>query len=401
MKRTDTITRLVSMLLFGALLAYLGIYLVRSLSDNIRMAPAVYVSLSENAVASGIIIRQESLVRSNEKYLSIVAESGHVVSAGETIAVTYSGEEALKRAAEIKELELKKQYISSVLSGAQSAENLSDRDSSIKNAVTSLAASAVRHETENLASASIALSSLVLDNSEVNTTEVDLNLVTSQLQALRTSALQDTVAITAESSGLFSSSPDGYEYITPDALSELDPESLLKLEESPQETTDDVRGKIASAFEWYYAATISVKDAARLNVGGDATLDFGRYCSNLLNAKVISISAPKNDECVIVLRCTEAPSEMLFVRRATAELVFDAHEGIRVPREAVQSDEKGPFVYTMTGFQAEKKYIDITWETDEYYLASVSEDAAGLRVGNDIILTTKDLYDGKVMNSAG
>ena len=398
MKRTDTTTKLVSLLLFGALLAYLGIYVVRSLTNNVRMAPAVYISLSENAVSSGIIVRQESLIKSNEKYLSIVSESGHVVSLGETIAVAYSGEDALKRAAEIKELELKKQYISSVLSGAQSAENLSDRDSSIKSAVTSLASSAVRHETENLSSASIALSSLVLDNTEVNTTDVDLNLVSSQLETLKRNALQDTVAITADSSGLFSASPDGYEYISPEMLSSLDPDSLSKLEESPEEITDDVRGKLVSAFEWYYAATISEKDAARLKVGGDATLDFGRYCSNLLKAKVISISAPKNEVCVIVLRCTEATSEMLFVRRATAEIVFDAHEGIRVPKEAVLSDDKGPYVFTMTGFQAEKKYIDITWETDEYYLASISEDAAGLRVGNDIILTTKGLFDGKVMN---
>jgi len=398
MKRTDALTKVVSLLLFGALLAYLGVYIVRSATNNIRTAPAVFVSLTENAVASGIIVRNETLIQSDEKYLSIVAESGQMVSAGETVAVVYSGEDALARAAKIRELELKKQYISSVLSGESSAESLSDRDTSIKNALISLAASAARHNTENLASASMSLSSLVIQNTEIKTTDVDLNLVNTELDSLKQSALSDTSAIKATSPGLFSATPDGFEYIAPDTLSGLTPDKLQSLEEAPQELADNVRGKLASPYEWFFAATVSQTDASRLEVGQIATLDFGRYCSNQLSAKVISISTPSGEECTIVFRCTEATTEMLSVRLATAEIVFDAHEGIRVPKQAVLSDQGGSYIYTLTGMQAEKKYISIVWEAEEYYLADVSKDSASLRAGNDIILTTKGLYDGKIMS---
>ncbi|MFB0921502.1 MAG: HlyD family efflux transporter periplasmic adaptor subunit [Oscillospiraceae bacterium] len=397
MKRTDTLTKIISLLLFGALLAYLGVYIVRSSSENIRTAPAVFVSLSDNAVASGIVIRQESLIQSNEKYLSVVAENGKELSVGETIAVIYSGEESLARAAKIRELELKKQYISSVLSGESSAESLADRDSSIRNALLSVAASAARHDTESLASASVSLSSLVISSASINATDVDLSLVTTELSSLKQSALADTSAITASAPGLFSASPDGYEYITPDMLTGLTVTKLTSLEASPQDLSSDVRGKIASAFEWYFAAEVKKEDADRLKVGKSATLDFGRYCSYPLTAKVMSISSPESNECVVVFRCTEATSELLFVRRASAEIVFDAREGLRVPKQAVLSDEKGSYVYTLTGMQAEKKYISIVWETDDYFLAEVSQDAAALREGNDIILTTKNLSDGKVL----
>lgn len=397
MKRTDTLTKIVSLLLFGALLAYLGVYIIRSSSDNIRTAPAVFVSLSDNAVASGIVVRQETLIQSNEKYLSVVAENGKEVSVGETVAVIYSGEESLARAAKIRELELKKQYISSALSGESSAESLSDRDSSIKDALLRVAASAARHDTESLASASVSLSSLVISNASIKTTEVDLNLVTAELSSLEQSALSDTSAITASAPGLFSASPDGYEYITPDMLSGLTVTKLTSLEETPQDLASDVRGKLASTFEWYFAAEVKKEDTDRLKVGNSAALDFGRYCSNPLRAKVISISSPENDECVVVFRCTEATSELLFVRRASAEIVFDARKGLRVPKQAVASDEKGSYVYTLTGTQAEKKYINIVWETDDYFLAEVSQDAAALREGNDIILTTKGLSDGMIM----
>ncbi|PKM73343.1 MAG: hypothetical protein CVU91_05295 [Firmicutes bacterium HGW-Firmicutes-16] len=397
MKRTDTLTKVISFLLFGALLAYLSVYVVRSTSNNIRTAPAVFVSLSDNAITSGIVVRQESLVQSNEKYLSVVAVSGKAVAVGETVAVIYSGEESLSRAAKIRELEIKKQYIISVLSGASSAESLADRDNSIKEALLNVTASAARHDTENLASASVSLSSLVISNASIDTTEVDLNLVTAELDSLRQSALSDTAVITASTPGLFSASPDGYEYITPDMLSGLTVSKLTSLEKTPQDLASDVRGKLASAFEWYFAAEVKQEDADRLKVGKSATLDFGRYCSNLLKAKVISISSPENDECVVVFRCTEATAELLFVRRASAEIVFDAHEGLRVPKQAVLSDEKGSYVYTLTGMQAEKKYISIVWETNDYFLAEVSQESASLREGNDIILTTKGLSDGKIM----
>ncbi len=400
MKRTDALTKLVSLLLFGALLAYLGIYIVRGATNNVRTAPAVFVSLTENAVASGIVVREEGLIQSDEKYISISAESGQMVSVGEPIATIYSGEEALKRAAEIRELELKKQYIVSALSGISSADNLSDRDGSIKDSMISLAASAARHDTEALASACLSFGSLVIKNSEINTTEVDLNLVNSQLESLKQSALTDTTEITATTPGLFSASPDGYEYITPEALAGLTPDRLQTLEQSPQELADNVRGKMVSPFEWFFAANVSESDAAKLETGKYATLDFGRYSSNLISAKVISISSPSGGECAVVFRCTQACSEMLSVRRVSAEIVFDAHEGIRVPKQSVLSDENGSFVYTLTGMQAEKKHITIIWETEEYYLAAVSQDAASLRSGNDIILTTKGLYDGKIMGEA-
>jgi len=399
LKRTNTITKVASILLFAALLAYLGTYIARSFSAKIQTAPAVYVSITDNGSAAGIIVRNESLIESNEANLSVVVENGHAVSKGETIAVSYSGEAALERASQIKELEQKREYISSVLSGGNSEENLSGRDSSIKSAVTSLTASAARRETDALSSASAALSSLVIEDSSIRATQADLDSVNSQLAQLQQSAQQDTAAITATFSGLYSASPDGYEYITSDMLKDLSPAKLKQLEQSPQDLASDVRGKISSGIEWYFAAIVSESDAGHLKVGSTAKLDFGRYCSSTIDARIISISPADNGECAAVFRCTEATSEMLYVRRATAEIVYDSHNGIRVPKSAVMKDDKGTYVYTVTGLQAERKYITILWESDDFYIAEVSQEASGLKVGNEIILTTKGIFNGKVLGS--
>lgn len=397
MKRTDAVTKVITMLLFGAMLAYLGVYIVRSIKSDLRTAPAVYVALTESASAPGIIVRNEQLITSSEQYLSVVAESGALLASGNTIAVAYTNEEALSRAAQIRELEIKQDYIMSVLSEADNSENLSKREDTIKGSVTELAASAARGDTDRITAAALSLGSLVMDDLNIETTEVDLRLVTEELNKLRQVSMRDTVAITASFSGLFSAAPDGYEILSPASFIGVGPATLRSLIAEPQELGDNVRGKLVSPYEWYFVSVMPEDDALSLTVGGSATLDFGRYSSKPLSASVISISPPEDGECAAVFRCTEATSEMLSVRRATAEVVFGTREGIRVPIEAVRSDENGPYVFTLTGLQAEKKYISIVWETEEFYLAATSGEGSSLRVGNEIILTSGEIYDGKLM----
>lgn len=397
MKRTDRLTKTVSLLLFITMLAYLGIYITRAFTNNLRTAPAVYVSLDDTALAAGILVRDESLIESGERFLSVTAESGKMVAKGETLAVAYSGEESLIRASRIRELELKQRYISAALNGTASIESLSDRDRAVKSALTDLAASAARHDTDGLTGAAMSLTSLVFEDSGIQATEVDLGLVTDELQSLRQTAMSDTSRLTATRPGLFSALPDGYEGLNPQQLEGLTPDRLTALIESPATVPDQVYGKIASPFEWYFAAFMTQQDAERLEVGKNASLDFGRYSRSLLKATVISVSPPKDGESAVVFRCTEGTADLLPVRRSSANVIFDSHAGLRVPRQAVLSDEKGSYVYTITGMQAEKKYINIIWETEEYFLAATPEEANGLREGNDIILTTKGLYDGKLI----
>lgn len=397
MKRTDALTKTVSLLLFGAMLAYLGVYIIKSLSNDLRTAPAVYISLTESALAPGIVVRNEHLISSGDQYLSVVAENGALLASGDTIAVAYSSEEALARASQIRELEIKQRYIMSVLSDVDTTENLSKREDSIQASVTELAAAAARGEADRLTAAALSLGSLVMDNLNIETTEVDLRLITEELKKLRQVSSRDTVAITASFSGLFSAAPDGYEILSPDSFIGVGPRTIRELIAEPQGLTDEVRGKLVSPYEWFFVSVMPQDGAERLIVGNFATLDFGRYSSTPLTATVISISPAEDGECAVVFRCTEAPGEMLSVRRATAEVIFATRDGIRVPREAVRTDDNGSYVYTLTGLQAEKKYITVAWETEEYFLVTPPQNADSLRVGNEIILTSDEIYDGMLV----
>lgn len=401
MKRTNLVTKIVAVLLFIATASYIGFYTLSSLSGGYRTAPAVLVEIDKSVSMTGVIVRDELCVESEEHYLSISAENGEMLAVGDPIAVAYSSEEALARASEIRKLELQEEYIKSVLDGS-STDSVSKKDSNIKLAITRLASAAARHKTDELASASLSLSALVLDQSTIKATAVDLTTVQNKISSLKQSASKDTKTLVATESGLFCSSADGYEFLTLDNVEGTSPSELEKLTETPQEVSASVRGKMVYSNAWYYAAAMSVEDAAALEVGSYEALDFGRYCSQAINALVVSIGSAEDDRCVAVFRCTRAMSEMLAIRFADATIVRDTVEGLRVPKEGcyVEQGENGDsltYVYISEGGRAAKKYVSITQDMGDYYLAEISYKDGYLRADNDIILTSREIYDGMLL----
>lgn len=401
MKRTNLVTKIVAVLLFIATVAYIGFYTLSSLSGGYRTAPAVLVEIDQSLSMTGVIVRDELCIDSEEQYLSISAENGEMLAVGDPIAIAYSSEEALARASEIQKLELQEEYIKSVLDGS-GTNSVSKKDSNIKLAIARLASAAARHKTDELASASLNLSALVLDQSTIKATAVDLKTVQNKISSLKRSASKDTKALVATESGLFCSSVDGYEYLTLDNIGGISPSELEKLTETPQEVSASVRGKMVYSNAWYYAATMSAADASVLKVDSYEKLDFGRYCSQPLKALIISISSAEDDKCVVLFRCTSAMAEMLSIRFADATIVRDTVKGLRVPKESsyIEKDKKGDnhtFVYISEGGRAVKKYFIIAQDMGEYYLAEISSKEGFLRVDNDIILSSREISDGMLL----
>lgn len=399
MKRSNLTIKIIVGLLFAAVAVYLGVYLIGSLSSGIRTAPAVFVSVEQAGSATGIIVRNEELLQSGESNLSIVADSGSMVARGEVLAVVYGSAEALARESRIRELQLQQQYITSVLSGSVSTDDVSEKDRAVRAAITELSAASARKDAEGVASATMELQNLVVTTSQSGATQEDLARVNTELAQLWQSSSGDVSRIYAQRSGLFSAFADGYESLTPSSLSGLSADKLQTMQDSQQEIPAGVYGKMVNPNEWYFAAVMSAEDAKNLEMGASTKLDFGRYCSKSVPCTIKSIGrADENGECAVVFKCTEFTADLLPVRKVTADIVFDSIEGIRVPREAVGQDELGSYVYTVTGLQCEKKHISIIWETEEYYLAAISPAADSLKAGNDIILNTKGLFDGKVIS---
>ena len=81
--------------------------------------------------------------------------------------------------------------------------------------------------------------------------------------------------------------------------------------------------------------------------------------------------------------------------------MLHTYEGLRLPSNALRVNEEGVSgVYCMLGVRAKFKPVQVVYQGDGYALveaASAVEDSSLLRQGDQVIVTTAQLYDGKVI----
>lgn len=398
MKRTDRLTGFIAVLLFLAFAAYAGVYLYNATANSTVTAEATAASVSVGGAASGIIIREETVLQSGEKYIDITASDGDRVAAGGQLAIAMSSEAGLERTSRMRELESEIERLSYAINGAGSSTDLTARDENLRGAVLALTGAAARRDFPALDTAALSLSSLLFtDGTAVS--EDELRALESELQSLKNSSSADTSVLSAGQSGIFSQIVDGYEHITPSDAEHMTPAKIRSLLDSARETPDGAFGKLVTDFNWYFAAVMSDGDAENLSVGQTVTLDFGRYYGRGLEGMIMSISSPENGSVAVVFRMSQALSETLAMREASASVAFEQYDGIRVPLEAVRTSEDGTeaFVWTITAMQLERKTVNIIYTGSDFCILEREARADALREGNTVVVSGKDLYEGKLM----
>lgn len=402
MERTDTLTKIISLLLFFAMLAYMGVYLIRSAGAPIRTAPAVRATVTDSADANGIVVREETVITSSDTYVDCTAGDGQRVSAGTELAVAYSSEAALERANRIRELELEISRLKTLLPDLATEDDLSARDSAVRSAILRLSAAVADMDLSELDSASLSLRTLVYDSQTSDAAQSDLSALEREMNSLMHSSTSDISTISAPAAGIFTTVIDGFEGLSLEDVLSCSPQQLWELMKTGPETNSAAVGKLITDYDWYFASVMDAEDAARLKTSGTVYLNFGRYYDGSIPARVVTVSLESDGECAVIFSCSQALTDTVAMRQVSAEVIFSQHSGIRVPAEAVHYETgsdgtQSAWVYTVTGLQAEKKYVDVIYETGDFLLVSGSG-ADALREGNEIIVSGQDIYDGKVLN---
>ena len=407
MKKTDLVTKIAALLVFLALASYIGVYLWRAVKDPVITAPAVVTTVRTEAVLSGIVVREETVLEAEADFLSLSAADGVRVARGSAVAQTYNDAAAAERAERIRALELEIRQTESMLSGLVSAEEITERENAIREAASGLAAAVARHELPELEQQSLNLRSLLLQGGSDTATAGDLAMMRAELERLCASAASDTETVPAPASGIFSTMLDGYEQLRPEDVRGILPSRLHELTDGAEDTPAAAIGKLVGGNRWYFAAEIGEEEylALRetLKKGARVTVELGRYYGEPVSMRVEEVGRAENGESrVLLLSCERALADTLAMRLVTATLVAESRTGIRVPKQALYTEmtEDGAvryYVFVRTGVKAEKKTVEILYEAESFYLAAVGTGAASLREGNEIIVSAGDLYDGRIM----
>ena len=399
-KRGNLVIKIISAILFLAMLCYIGFRLVEpylSGSAGQRQVLAVQQTVNESCSGEGLMIREEQIVTGGGALCRAVAEDGSKVGAFQPIAAMYADAAALNASRELESLQQQRERLLTLLAYEQAGNDAETARETVRDGVFRLSAALNSARPEDLDLLCDELRAMVVTSAGEGYART-LQEVEAEIARLQNSAASEVSYIYAPVSGLFSENCDGLENLAPDILADLDIarfEELMAVEESSLTAV----GKLISGQRWYFAMTVPEKYGEMTYAGDTLSLRLPRVLEKELDVRVERIGSPRAGKCLIILSADRELAALSDVRRASAELIFSSVTGIRVPREAARVDEDGvTYVYILVGIQAQRKNMEIIAETEDYYLVAYTpEDSQSLREGNEILVNYTDLYEGKVV----
>lgn len=393
-KKTDIITKIIGAAFLLVIVVYFAVYVLSSLDSPYQTISAVEYTVRDSVGLEGVVVREEETLLTYYQSLHVAASDGKRVPKGGIVGMVYSSDDELQRAERIgevtSEIESLEALQESGISESQKLEN------SIKSEIQDLRAAVQERDLGEVGALSSNVRTLMLSAAgDEGSIEEELDVLYDELHRLEAAESEPYDIIRAPASGLFSTATDGFEDITPDSLDEMDVEAVKSLMSEERAAPELALGKLVYGSKWYYVAIMPEDDANDYGEGDRVTMIFGKYYSEYLEMRIENIGfADENGECVVVFSCDSAMADVLDMRMQTAELILREDSGLRVPKKAVRVDEEGTvYVFAITGLQAEKKDVSIMHDLGDHYVVASEK----LRPGDVVIVSGKDIYDGKVV----
>ena len=401
MKKTPIFTILCIAVLAAAVLYFAG-QAVKYFSDPLTTTPVYEAKTQDSIPLTGYLVRQEETFHSSNGTLVHYQTEGARVGVGQTLAVSYPNEEALQTVARVEELEMRLEQLEFALNSYLDPDAALQLDSSITQSVIRMHQEISDGNYADGYSEIAALESAVMKRSysysSVDEIEADIARAKQEM-ASEKAGLSGARPIAAPYCGTYSAICDGYETVlTPEWLETVTPRALDAVR--PVESEANV-GKLISGDTWYYAAAISAQQAEQLKGRTSVTVRFSKGLTQDLSMTIQQITAEEDGKCVLILKSSRYLAQTTTLRHQAAELILREYSGLRVPANALRVSEDGVAgVYCVAGVTARFKPVQVLWQGEGHALVKASDDAAGatiLRVGDEVIATSGELHDGKVI----
>ena len=381
------------------------VYLICSAWVGIRdpyQFTVAYTDTMETSVdAAGWVVRSEQPVAGAEGVVQLKRGQGEKVAKGKEIAVVYQDETYVENQEELLQVKndlsaLQYATYSESPSGTALEDQMLSAMTSLRTAASSGNYSSLSEQTETYRKLVLRREYLLSSEATAAMTQAaaDLQARYDDLQSYQSGA----TSIKAQESGLFSSYVDGYEtLLTPDKLDGLSPKDLAAFSQLTPSTDANVLGKLVTDSIWYYAVTVPGDCVTRFAVGDSVDVFFNSL-SETFPMEVFQVGEVQED----VLRSSQDDDKAEDLRQESGRVIFYSSEGIRVPKEALRVSKDGERgVYVVVSQKARFRPVKILAEDENSYLVKADptdeEDTRILRAGDEIVLASEELYDGKVV----
>lgn len=393
---------------------YILYHLFNGFESKLETTPAVLTSKEVTVSTSGYIIRNETPLYSAENGgVNYLYSDGEKVRAGSVVANIYSGDRAENITGQM--INIDKQI--EVLMQSSILDSSSSSDTNTLDAKINELYYVIRDKLED-GDLEYALYKrdelLVLLNKRqaitrnLNGYEDKIAVLKAEKESLSSGLESISEEISIDHSGYFYSSLDGYENIfTPSKLKDLDFYSYEKLiESSPEIVPKNGVGKIVNSDEWYVLAVVPSGNIKTFEVGGVCRVKFPYNEDVIINMSLEEIHTDgENGDVLLVLRTMVMPDGFKFVRKQTLEIIEESYSGYKIPSSSVRKVDGKDGVYVLNGNTVTFKQVEVLTEQDGYFIVKQQpsfyddpEYSKKLGLYEKVIVSGKDLYDGKIIN---
>ena len=402
-KRSSPLLKLLPIAVLAAVLVYFAAQVYTYFADPLTIT-MVYESQAEDAISmEGWLVRTEEPLPGQTGTVSRAVQEGQRVAAGETVATVYGDDSALQTVSRIETLELQLQQLQFALTAYLDPDAALKLDTSITDDILALRQTLTQGDYASAESDLATLKAAVLKRdygayasqeeiqAQIKSVESDIQQMTASLSAAKT--------VTAKASGTYSAVCDGYEaMLTEEFLKDVTPSKLNRLK---AEAASSNVGKLIYGDTWYYAVTLPAEQAAELKTMGRVDVRLAKGFDRSIRMTVESVSREENGEAAVVLSSTRYLAQTTLLRHQAADAVLHTYTGLRVPANALRVSEDGTTgVYCVDGENASFRPIELVYQGEGYALVKPAEgvrDTQTLRAGDQVIATSDELYDGKVI----
>lgn len=406
MKHAKLVSGLI-MVLIIAVFGYMAYYIIQAVSSPLKTVEAVLYTAEETVSVNGYFLRDEVPVPAGEgRIQEIRVAEGEKVSKGEVLFVGYDNPESMQLRRELDDVDSRLARLYRAVEVGQSSD-ISKLDQSISEHLVNLIygvsrprAVDINRECEELKTA-VLRRGIAYSKDGEEKARAAIESLLEEKSRISAQAGKGFVSVKAPMSGYFTSSVDGYEQQLGIEKAEIlmvqDLKNIKSLKSAVP--TDAFCGKLVTGFEWRYAAVVPYKYAKMLKEGTRITLRFtGDYIGEV-KVRVLRVGEDENGECTVVFSGTTKMSELIGLRYQGADIVFSTYEGIRIPKQALRINENGETgVYCLIAMQAKFVKTEQIYELDQHYIVRYDPASkTGLRPGYEVIVSSKNLYDGKIV----
>lgn len=419
MRESTLATKVMIAILCLGVAVYLAVYFVRGWEEPLVTTRAYAYTQDVGMEASGILVRNETILPdAGGSYVDHILGEGEKAAAGQAAALLYTDSAALTTRQAIRTLTAEIEQLQYALDDRTQTGDASRLDSQVLDSITALRSLTAQGDLTTLDDCALNLRTMVFkrdfaygDGSAAGQLSQLIQSKQEQLAQLNASLNQVARVVYTPAAGVFSGTVDGWEgLITPDQLDELTAQSLSTLlSQTPTPVSGPV-GKLITGSTWYFAALLPGTDTG-LQSGKTYSLTFsGDYYGQIpMELERVSL---EGEQTLAIFSCRTHLSDTTLLRVQTVDVVIHHLEGIRIPRKTLrvetveEEQEDGSTrtvnrykVYIVERSQSWGREVDILYTDENFYLVRPVDPSAAkrLRAGDEVILNSSDIYDGKVV----